>query len=198
MLRTSRSTTTRRPAMDEGIKFFVGLDVHKDTIAVAVAEADRAVRGRRTARPGLTVPKSTLSASRPCLTAVFICSLIFGTWLRTLRGAHRTRRPGAFPWPGTMLPLPQTWLNCFTPGFANSIRGPTLASLPRTPVHAFHRHSCPQALQAGPERLVAADDPRRRQLRRRCGRDRGHRRSLGVRQNHAARASCRARSADLG
>ena len=28
--------------MDEGIKFFVGLDVHKDTIAVAVAEADRA------------------------------------------------------------------------------------------------------------------------------------------------------------
>jgi transposase len=28
--------------MDEGIKFFVGLDVHKETIAVAVAEADRA------------------------------------------------------------------------------------------------------------------------------------------------------------
>ena len=28
--------------MDEGIKFFVGLDVHKDTIAVAVAEAGRA------------------------------------------------------------------------------------------------------------------------------------------------------------
>jgi transposase len=28
--------------MDEGIKFFVGLDVHKDTIAVAMAEADRA------------------------------------------------------------------------------------------------------------------------------------------------------------
>jgi transposase len=27
--------------MDEGIKFFVGLDVHKDTIAVAVAEAGR-------------------------------------------------------------------------------------------------------------------------------------------------------------
>jgi len=27
--------------MEEGIKFFVGLDVHKDTIAVAVAEADR-------------------------------------------------------------------------------------------------------------------------------------------------------------
>jgi len=28
--------------MEEGIKFFVGLDVHKDTIAVAVAEAGRA------------------------------------------------------------------------------------------------------------------------------------------------------------
>ena len=28
--------------MDEGIRFFVGLDVHKDTIAVAVAEAGRA------------------------------------------------------------------------------------------------------------------------------------------------------------
>ncbi len=28
--------------MDEGIKSFVGLDVHKDTIAVAVAEAGRA------------------------------------------------------------------------------------------------------------------------------------------------------------
>jgi hypothetical protein len=28
--------------MDEGIKFFVGLDVHKDSIAVAVAEAGRA------------------------------------------------------------------------------------------------------------------------------------------------------------
>ena len=28
--------------MDEGIKFFVGLDVHKDTIAVAIAEAGRA------------------------------------------------------------------------------------------------------------------------------------------------------------
>ena len=27
--------------MEEGIKFFVGLDVHKDTIAVAVAEAGR-------------------------------------------------------------------------------------------------------------------------------------------------------------
>ena len=27
--------------MDEGIKFFVGLDVHKDSIAVAVAEAGR-------------------------------------------------------------------------------------------------------------------------------------------------------------
>ena len=27
--------------MDENIKFFVGLDVHKDTIAVAVAEAGR-------------------------------------------------------------------------------------------------------------------------------------------------------------
>src|SRR5439155_19212269 len=42
MLRTSRQQPTRRPAMDEGIKFFVGLDVHKDTIAVAVAEAGRA------------------------------------------------------------------------------------------------------------------------------------------------------------
>ena len=31
--------------MDEGIKFFVGLDVHKDTIAVAVAEAGRRRRG---------------------------------------------------------------------------------------------------------------------------------------------------------
>ena len=30
--------------MDEGIKFFVGLDVHKDTIAVAVAGAYRARR----------------------------------------------------------------------------------------------------------------------------------------------------------
>ena len=28
--------------MDERIKFFVGLDVHKDTIAMAVAEAGRA------------------------------------------------------------------------------------------------------------------------------------------------------------
>lgn len=28
--------------MAEDIKFFVGLDVHKDTIAVAVAEAGRA------------------------------------------------------------------------------------------------------------------------------------------------------------
>ena len=28
--------------MEEGIKFFVGLDVHKDTIAVAVAETGRA------------------------------------------------------------------------------------------------------------------------------------------------------------
>jgi transposase len=28
--------------MEEGIKFFVGLDVHKDTIAMAVAEAGRA------------------------------------------------------------------------------------------------------------------------------------------------------------
>ena len=28
--------------MEEGIKFFVGLDVHKETIAVAVAEAGRA------------------------------------------------------------------------------------------------------------------------------------------------------------
>ncbi len=28
--------------MDESIKFFVGLDVHKDSIAVAVAEAGRA------------------------------------------------------------------------------------------------------------------------------------------------------------
>ena len=28
--------------MDEGIKFFVGLDVHKDTIAVAIAETGRA------------------------------------------------------------------------------------------------------------------------------------------------------------
>lgn len=28
--------------MEEGIKFFVGLDVHKDTIAVAVAEVGRA------------------------------------------------------------------------------------------------------------------------------------------------------------
>ena len=27
--------------MDEGIKFFVGLDVHKHTIAVAVADAGR-------------------------------------------------------------------------------------------------------------------------------------------------------------
>ena len=42
MLRTSRQQPTRRPAMEEGIKFFVGLDVHKDTIAVAVAEAGRA------------------------------------------------------------------------------------------------------------------------------------------------------------
>lgn len=42
MLRTSRRQTTRRPAIDEGIKFFVGLDVHKDTIAIAVAEAGRA------------------------------------------------------------------------------------------------------------------------------------------------------------
>src|SRR6266567_4635456 len=41
MLRTSRQQPIRRPAMDEGIKFFVGLDVHKDTIAVAVAEAGR-------------------------------------------------------------------------------------------------------------------------------------------------------------
>jgi len=28
--------------MEEGIKFFVGLDVHKDSIAVAIAEAGRA------------------------------------------------------------------------------------------------------------------------------------------------------------
>src|ERR1700736_2188407 len=42
MLRTSRQQPTRRPAMDESIKFFVGLDVHKDSIAVAVAEAGRA------------------------------------------------------------------------------------------------------------------------------------------------------------
>ena len=28
--------------MEEGIKFFVGLDVHKDGIAVAIAEAGRA------------------------------------------------------------------------------------------------------------------------------------------------------------
>ena len=28
--------------MDEGIKFFVGLDVHKETIAVAIAETGRA------------------------------------------------------------------------------------------------------------------------------------------------------------
>jgi hypothetical protein len=32
--------------MDEGIKFFIGLDVHKDSIAVAVAERRRA-RGFR-------------------------------------------------------------------------------------------------------------------------------------------------------
>src|ERR1700690_168100 len=42
MLRTSRQQPTRRPAMDERIKFFVGLDVHKDTIAIAVADAGRA------------------------------------------------------------------------------------------------------------------------------------------------------------
>src|ERR1022692_210224 len=41
MLKTSRQQPTRRPAMDESIKFFVGLDVHKDTIAAAVAEAGR-------------------------------------------------------------------------------------------------------------------------------------------------------------
>src|SRR5438094_4642285 len=42
MLRTSRQQPMRRPAMDEGIKFFVGLDVHKETIAIAVAEPGRA------------------------------------------------------------------------------------------------------------------------------------------------------------
>src|SRR6266496_1657882 len=41
MLRTSHQQPTRRPAMNEDIKFFVGLDVHKETIAVAVAEAGR-------------------------------------------------------------------------------------------------------------------------------------------------------------
>src|SRR6476620_11045307 len=40
MLRTSRQQT-RRPAMEERIKFFVGLDVHADSIEVAVAEAGR-------------------------------------------------------------------------------------------------------------------------------------------------------------
>ena len=42
MLRTSRQQPTRRPAIDEGIKFFVGFDLHKDSIAVVVAEAGRA------------------------------------------------------------------------------------------------------------------------------------------------------------
>jgi transposase len=42
--------------MQEGIKFFVGLDVHKDTIAVAVAEADRA-RARVLGSVAHDVPK---------------------------------------------------------------------------------------------------------------------------------------------
>src|ERR1700730_4415901 len=42
MVRPTRQQPTRRPAMDESIKFFVGLDAHKDSIAVAVAEAGRA------------------------------------------------------------------------------------------------------------------------------------------------------------
>jgi transposase len=43
MLRTEVVSNQQwRPAMDESIKFFVGLDVHKDRIAMAVAETGRA------------------------------------------------------------------------------------------------------------------------------------------------------------
>src|ERR1700751_1329011 len=42
MLRTSRQQANRRPTMEKTSKVYVGLDVHKDTIALAVAEAGRA------------------------------------------------------------------------------------------------------------------------------------------------------------
>jgi hypothetical protein len=35
------AATLRRRAMDEGIKFFIGLDAHKDSTSVAACEAGR-------------------------------------------------------------------------------------------------------------------------------------------------------------
>ena len=95
------------------------------------------------------------------------------------RRARRPQAPGAFPRPGTMLPPRRST------GSVRSRRWRAVCEFDPRPnlafmlshdistVHAFHRHPRPQAVQASPKRLIAADDPRRRQLRRRCGRDRG-------------------------
>ena len=74
---------------------------------------------------------------------------------------------------------------------------PTLHLSPENRRPCLPPSSGRQTEQAGPERRVAADDSRRRELRRRRGRDRGDRRRVGFGQDHAARTARRPRSSDL-